>query len=138
MDRPECAKYQNIDEFVDVLKECDLYMNDVDQYAIIAPTNSAFDCKLHPPKKYNLQIHVGWKNYAQFRSEYDRFQVDADYRCETARYHIVKHRGNLANITNFSGHTDGHRTNNKRHYLYETTYFTRGELGPLVGQKFIF
>ncbi|VDD82979.1 unnamed protein product [Mesocestoides corti] len=114
IERPECAKYQNIDKFMDVLRDCDLYMNDADQYAVIAPENSAFDW---------------WRNYHQFRAEYERFQVDKEYRCRVARYHIVKHNGNLANITDFSGHTNGHRTNNKHDYLYETTYFTKHKMG---------
>ncbi|EUB59736.1 Transforming growth factor-beta-induced protein ig-h3 [Echinococcus granulosus] len=117
MDRPECAKYQNIDKFIDVLRECDLYMDDASQYAVIAPENSAFDW---------------WSGYAQFRPEYQRFQVDKEYRCEVARYHIVKHNGNLANIQDFSGHTDGHRSNNRNNYLYETTYFTKGKMGSTL------
>ncbi|VDM30202.1 unnamed protein product [Hydatigera taeniaeformis] len=117
MDRPECAKHQNIDKFIDVLRECDLYMDDMSQYAVIAPENEAFDW---------------WSGYRQFRPEYERFQVDEDYRCEVARYHIVKHNGNLANIPDFSGHTDGHRSNNRNNYLYETTYFTKGKMGSTL------
>ncbi|VDK20663.1 unnamed protein product [Taenia asiatica] len=116
-DRPECAKHQNIDKFIDVLRKCDLYMDDASQYAVIAPENSAFDW---------------WSGYRQFRSEFERFQVDEEYRCEVARYHIVKHNGNLANIPDFSGHTDGHRSNNRNNYLYETTYFTKGKMGSTL------
>lgn len=75
---------------------------------------------------------LGWENYAQFSEEYKRFQNDPEYRCKVARYHIVKHNGKLSSIENFSGHTDGHRTNNKNDYLYETTYFTSGKMGSVV------
>lgn len=145
IDRPECAKHQNIDKFIDVLRECDLYMDDASQYAVIAPENSAFDCeplfgKILVLRKRRLanvslwSIVAGWSGYKQFRPEYERFQVDEEYRCEVARYHIVKHNGNLANIPNFSGHTDGHRSNNRKNYLYETTYFTKGKMGSTVNR----
>nr|VZI44973.1 unnamed protein product [Spirometra erinaceieuropaei] len=114
LDRPECAKEHNIDKFINDLKDCDLYMNDADQYAVIAPENSAFDW---------------WKNYHQFKKEYERYQTDKEYRCRVARYHIIKHDGNLKNIEQFSGHTDGHRTNNKFDELYETTYVTKDKMG---------
>lgn len=114
IDRPECAKANNIDKFINDIKDCDLYMNDADQYAVIAPENSAFDW---------------WKNYPQFKKEYERYQTDKEYRCRVARYHIIKHDGNLKNIEQFSGHTDGHRTNNKFDELYETTYFTKDKMG---------
>ncbi|VDN11212.1 unnamed protein product [Dibothriocephalus latus] len=121
LDRPECAKAHNIDKFIKDLKDCDLYMNDADQYALIAPENSAFDW---------------WKNYPQFQAEYQRYQTDKEYRCRVARYHIVKHDGNLKNITAFSGHTDGHRTNNKKDELYETTYFTKDKMGSKATTNF--
>lgn len=114
MSKPECAKYQNIDKFVDDLKKCDLYMEDGEKYALIAPENEAF---------------TWWKNYPQFRKEYELYQTDAEYRCRVARYHIVKNDGNLFDIPRFSGHTDGHRSNNKKNYLYETTYITKDNMG---------
>ncbi|KAM3181613.1 hypothetical protein ACTXT7_014025 [Hymenolepis weldensis] len=117
IDRPECAKHQNIDKFIGYLKDCELYMNDADQYAVIAPENQAFDW---------------WSKYPQFQAEWQRFQTDQEYRCETLRYHIVKHDGNLKDITEFSGHTEGHRTSNKGNYLYETTYFTKGKMGSTL------
>nr|CDS33636.1 gynecophoral canal protein [Hymenolepis microstoma] len=112
--RPECAKHHKIDRFIEYIKDCDLYMNDADQYAVIAPENQAFDW---------------WSKYPQFQDEWRRFQTDKEYRCETARYHIVRHNGNLKYITEFSGHTEGHRTNNKLNFLYETTYLTKGKMG---------
>lgn len=45
IDRPGCAEHQNIDKFIDALRDCDLYVNDADQYAVIAPENQAFDCE---------------------------------------------------------------------------------------------
>ncbi|VDL90917.1 unnamed protein product [Schistocephalus solidus] len=121
IDRPECAKANNIDKFINDIKDCDLYMNDADQYAVIAPENSAFDW---------------WKNYPQFKKEYERYQTDKEYRCRVARYHIIKHDGNLKNIEQFSGHTDGHRTNNKFDELYETTYFTKDKMGSKAMTNF--
>ncbi|KAM7537516.1 hypothetical protein Aperf_G00000060038 [Anoplocephala perfoliata] len=117
IDRPECAEHQNIDKFIDILRKCDLYMNDADQYAVIAPENQAFDW---------------WSKYPQFQKEWERFQTDEEYQCETARYHIVKHNGNLKDIPEFSGHTDGHRSNNKENHLYETTYFTKDKMGSTL------
>lgn len=110
----ECAKELKIKEFLDLLEECDLQMQPGVKYAIITPQDSSF---------------TWWSNYAQFREEYDRFQVDKEYRCKVARYHIVRSDGRLDNIDGFASNTMGHRTNNVNEPLYETTYFKKTPYG---------
>ncbi|KAF6774768.1 hypothetical protein AHF37_05736 [Paragonimus kellicotti] len=110
----QCASRLKITEFVKLLKECDLYMEENVDYAIIVPRDESF---------------VWWSKYKQFEEEYKRFQVDEEYRCEVARYHIVKSEDRLNNMDSFASHTMGHRTNNRDDYLYETTYFKKSPYG---------
>ncbi|KAF5403290.1 Transforming growth factor-beta-induced protein ig-h3 [Paragonimus heterotremus] len=110
----QCASRLKITEFVKLLKECDLYMEENIDYAIIVPRDESF---------------VWWSKYKQFEEEYKRFQVDEEYRCEVARYHIVKSEDRLNNMDSFASHTMGHRTNNRDDYLYETTYFKKSPYG---------
>ncbi|RTG85340.1 uncharacterized protein DC041_0010735 [Schistosoma bovis] len=49
--------------------------------------------------------HSGWSTYPQFQEQYKRFQVDKEYRCHVARYHIMKSNDRLNNIGNFASHT---------------------------------
>ncbi|VDP18541.1 unnamed protein product [Schistosoma margrebowiei] len=73
--------------------------------------------------------HSGWSTYPQFQEQYKRFQVDKEYRCHVARYHIMKSNDRLNNIGNFASHTQGHRTLNPNEPLYETTYFKKSPYG---------
>ncbi|VDP49999.1 unnamed protein product [Schistosoma curassoni] len=76
--------------------------------------------------------HSGWSTYPQFQEQYKRFQVDKEYRCHVARYHIMKSNDRLNNIGNFASHTQGHRTLNPNEPLYETTYFKKSPYGSQV------
>ncbi|KAG5445808.1 hypothetical protein CSKR_106050 [Clonorchis sinensis] len=117
LENEKCAKALKVNEFVKLMKECNLYMDDNNKYAVILPRDESFQW---------------WSSYEQFREEYQRFQVDKEYRCKVARYHIVKSNDKLDSMESFASHTMGHRTNNKNDYLYETTYFTKTPQGPML------
>ncbi|GAA49155.1 periostin [Clonorchis sinensis] len=117
LENEKCAKALKVNEFVKLMKECNLYMDDNNKYAVILPRDESFQW---------------WSSYEQFREEYQRFQVDKEYRCKVARYHIVKSNDKLDSMESFASHTMGHRTNNMNDYLYETTYFTKTPQGPML------
>ncbi|OON23602.1 fasciclin domain protein [Opisthorchis viverrini] len=117
LENEKCAKALKVNEFVKLMRECDLYIDDNGKYAVILPRDESFQW---------------WSSYEQFREEYQRFQVDKEYRCKVARYHIVKSNDKLDSMESFASHTMGHRTNNKNDYLYETTYFTKTPQGPML------
>ncbi|CAH8565322.1 hypothetical protein MS3_00005855 [Schistosoma haematobium] len=101
-------------EFLNLLNECDIKMEPGEKYAIVLPQDSSMKW---------------WSTYPQFQEQYKRFQVDKEYRCHVARYHIMKSNDRLNNIGNFASHTQGHRTLNPNEPLYETTYFKKSPYG---------
>ncbi|CAH8535067.1 unnamed protein product [Schistosoma mattheei] len=101
-------------EFLNLLNECDIKMEPGEKYAIVLPQDSSMKW---------------WSTYPQFQEQYRRFQVDKEYRCHVARYHIMKSNDRLNNIGNFASHTQGHRTLNPNEPLYETTYFKKSPYG---------
>ncbi|KAH9588463.1 hypothetical protein MS3_00005855 [Schistosoma haematobium] len=104
-------------EFLNLLNECDIKMEPGEKYAIVLPQDSSMKW---------------WSTYPQFQEQYKRFQVDKEYRCHVARYHIMKSNDRLNNIGNFASHTQGHRTLNPNEPLYETTYFKKSPYGSQV------
>nr|CAH8850131.1 unnamed protein product [Trichobilharzia regenti] len=110
----DCAEKLKVTDFINLLKECDLKIEPGQKYAVVLPQDSSFKW---------------WSNYPQFQDEYRRFQVDKEYRCKVARYHIMRSNNRLNNIDSFASHTLGHRTNNPNEPLYETTYFKKSPYG---------
>ncbi|VDQ00076.1 unnamed protein product, partial [Trichobilharzia regenti] len=71
----DCAEKLKVTDFINLLKECDLKIEPGQKYAVVLPQDSSFKW---------------WSNYPQFQDEYRRFQVDKEYRCKVARYHIMR------------------------------------------------
>lgn len=110
VENERCAAHLKVTEVAQLFKECDLHMDPEVRYAVLLPRDEAFQW---------------WSTYEQFKEEYKRFQVDNEYRCRVARYHVMRSNEQLDSVNDFASHTMGHRTNNKDDYLYETTYFTK-------------
>ena len=104
-----------ISRTVTEMSKCDLLMKGDTRYIWLIPTNPAY---------------AWWENYKRFAEQYQKFQTDADYRCNVYRYHVLQLKAEYAGLPPLWWNQLAFPTNyNPGRITWQTNYFVKYRYG---------